>query len=249
MTQGVLLAAGLSQRLIPVSLSIPKCLMPVGWSSKRAGVELLVERLIDQMRLCGIEHIVVVVNHLKDTLMNFLGDGHRFDVVFTYLYQERLRGEADGLYLARHLLDDTFVVADADNYIETPDVFVRLLARHQECGAQATVGVSRVADARQYAIVKLDDKLRAEQIVEKPESIAYWDNMAKTGLYVISPEVLDIDLHHCLSAAGEYSTTELFNYLIEHEHAIVACEVFETFYADIGSWAGYYQVCQRGLSH
>src|SRR6266851_4886144 len=185
--QGVLLAAGGSQRLRPVSLAIPKCLMPVCWNDSDNRCELMIERLVSQMKSVGVKDIIVVVGHLKDAIMNFLGDGHRFNVAFTYLYQEILLGEADGLYLARRFLKDTFIVADADNYIDLPDVFLRLMERHRTSNAVVTIGVSRVPDARQYAIVKVDEKFGVEDLIEKPDQTRYWGNLAKTGLYVIDP--------------------------------------------------------------
>ena len=236
--QGVLLAAGEGQRLCPHSLAIPKCLMPVSWNNRDNRCEAMIEKLVGQMKYAGIEHIIVIVGYLKDAIMNFLGDGHRFNVAFTYLYQESLLGEADALYLARRLVNDTIIVADTDNYIDVQDVFLRLMERHRTSNAVVTIGISQVPDARQYAIVKVDEKFMVEDLVEKPNQTKYWSNLAKTGLYVIDPTVFDIDRKYTLSSTGEYTTTELFKYLASQKKAIAA-EILEALYADMGSWAGY----------
>ena len=77
----VILAAGLSHRLSPIGYSVPKGLMPLHG-------ELLVERLIRQLREAGVERISLVVGYLADQY-RYLGEKYGVEFIYNDLYESR----------------------------------------------------------------------------------------------------------------------------------------------------------------
>lgn len=251
--QCIFLAAGRSTRLLPVSLAIPKCLLPVRWSEKEQRYLLMVEILLQQVSRCNIHDVVIVVGHLKEQVITFLGDGSRYGMNFTYIHQEHPAGEADALFLAGHLVTEPVIVVDTDNYVDDPDVLVRLVARYDTAECVVAVSTTKVADASSYAVVKLATNGRVLEFFEKPSSMQFWENDVKMGLYVLHPSVLNVEPSKSLAASGEYTTTALFTYLLTQGQAIAA-ERTSGQYADIGTWPGYHfvlrhEIVQRGAAH
>ena len=69
--KAIILAAGESSRLYPLTLTKPKCLIEVG--GKR-----IIDHQIEMLRKVGIEDIVVVVGYKKDMIVNALGSTVRY---------------------------------------------------------------------------------------------------------------------------------------------------------------------------
>jgi len=69
--KAIILAAGRSSRLYPLTLEKPKCLIDVGGKK-------MIDRQIEQLRSLGVEDIVVVVGYLKDVIKSEVGDKVRY---------------------------------------------------------------------------------------------------------------------------------------------------------------------------
>ena len=227
------MAAGRGERLQPLTLSLPKALVPVGWRDGK--LALLIEILLNQVKRCGICEVIIVVGYLKEEIMNFVGDGRRFDVNVSYIFQETLGGEAAALYQTKFLLDDLVLALDCDNFISDYNYLKRLVEYHDRKKPLVTIGVAKVKDARKYAIAKLDENNRLLDIVEKPKQKNKWQNLAKMGCYVCQKEIFSWNIDVCLSRNGEYTTTQLFKHLIRNGYRIESFP-YKGVYADVGSW-------------
>jgi len=107
-TTALLLAAGTGSRLQPLTESAPKCLTMVN------GVSIL-ERLIASLQLHGFERLIVVTgfmeNHIREFLRDRAGD-IEIEYVFSPLY--KTTNNIYSLWMARHLLDETFLLLESD---------------------------------------------------------------------------------------------------------------------------------------
>ena len=100
----MILAAGRGERLRPLTDTTPKPLIKVG------GVPLIV-RHIEALKEAGITDIVVNSAWLSDKIVNFLGDGSRFNVHITHSVEGPGGLEtAGGIINALPYLSDTFLV-------------------------------------------------------------------------------------------------------------------------------------------
>src|SRR5438105_14799413 len=91
--KGVILAAGKGTRLYPVTLHIPKPILPL---ANRPTIEYAFDRLKE----LGIDNICIVVGEAEAQMRAALGHGRDFDVRLTYVRQRDPHGLAHALGFA-----------------------------------------------------------------------------------------------------------------------------------------------------
>jgi NDP-sugar pyrophosphorylase family protein len=108
-----LLAGGLATRLRPITMKVPKSMVPV------AGEPFIAH----QLRLLagqGIREIVLCVGFLGEQLQDFVGDGSSFGCKVEYSFDgETLKGTGGALRQALPLLGDHFFIMYGDSYLPT----------------------------------------------------------------------------------------------------------------------------------
>jgi NDP-sugar pyrophosphorylase family protein len=108
--QAVILAGGLGTRLLPLTQSVPKAMVPV------CGRPFLTYQL-EYFAHHGIRDIILCVGHLDSRIESHFGDGRRLDVTIRYGHDgDRLLGTAGAIKNVEHLLDDVFFVTYGDSY-------------------------------------------------------------------------------------------------------------------------------------
>src|SRR4030042_1496557 len=126
----VILAGGKGARLAPYTKILPKPLMPIGEMP-------ILEILLHQMKMAGIDHVILTVGHLSGLLRAFFQEGERFGLHIEYSFEDVPLGTAGPLSLVASQLDSTFLVTNGD-VLTTLDI-QDLLATHQKSGAIATI--------------------------------------------------------------------------------------------------------------
>lgn len=105
----MIMAAGAGKRLLPLTATTPKPLLPVRGTP-------LIERLILQLRTAGFTDIVVNLFHLGEQIANHLGDGSQLGVQIRYSRETRELETGGGIVQALPLLGTTpFVIVNGDN--------------------------------------------------------------------------------------------------------------------------------------
>src|SRR3989338_6127976 len=97
---GVILAAGVCRRIKPLSLMIPKPLLPV--CNKP-----IMQYQIEEMKNLGIKRIIIVIGHLKNKIRDYFKDGKNLGVEISYVEQRQALGIAHE-------------VGQLENYIQSP---------------------------------------------------------------------------------------------------------------------------------
>ena len=131
--KALVFAAGLGTRLRPLTDHKPKALVEL------CGVTML-ERVITNIKNCGITDVVVNVHHFGDQIIDFLKNKDNFGINIT-ISDERdlLLDTGGGILKARHLLegDEAFLVHNAD--ILTDLNLAEMIAYHKANGADVTL--------------------------------------------------------------------------------------------------------------
>ena len=96
MKTAVIVAAGLSSRLYPLTKTSPKCLLPLG-------EEKILERNIRLLKNAGIEKIIVVTGYLKDMITENVG--REIKTIFNPFYKSC--NNMGSLYFAKTEVGDT----------------------------------------------------------------------------------------------------------------------------------------------
>ncbi|MFP4362722.1 MAG: nucleotidyltransferase family protein [Spirochaetia bacterium] len=235
--KAVILAAGKGTRLAPYSDIIPKPLMPIEKDNEgRFGT--IISRLAQQIRTAGITEAVIAVNYKAGMILEHMGDGSRFGLKISYVFQEELDGNAGAYYRAQHLVENEAVlITDCDNFFD--DTVIPLIVKHHyEKKPALTVGTCPVENVKKFAIIKTDKSGKAVDIYEKPKSAEQWGNTAKSGLMVLSPKIAAMDRAIAQTGSGEYTTTEIISHCIRSNEEIQLFNIQGGFH-DIGTWPEY----------
>jgi mannose-1-phosphate guanylyltransferase len=158
----VILAAGRGSRLRPFTDTTPKPLLSV------AGHPLIAYGL-GLLRWHGFEDVVVNVHHLREQIMETLGDGSGHGLRIRYSVEPELLDTGGGIRQAATLLAERFpprepiVVLNADIISEVPLDLV--LASHLESRALATFVLREDPEAARYGVFGIDDTGRIRRFL------------------------------------------------------------------------------------
>ncbi|MFN7942337.1 MAG: NDP-sugar synthase [Thermoanaerobaculia bacterium] len=186
--RALLLAAGRGERLRPLSLEIPKPLLPVAGRT-------VAERSLAALADAGCRAIAVNLHHLGGAIRARLGDSFR-GVPITYSHETELQGTRGALAPLREFFAgaDLALVVNGDSLCAWPLVdLVRahLAARRGGRGPAATLLVQRTADPRPFGGgVAIE---RGEIVAFRREDLA-WVGAAEhrvfAGAQVVEPRLL-----------------------------------------------------------
>ena len=110
LADAVLLAAGNSTRIAPVSGGLPKPLLPV------QGESILV-RNVRWLGAAGVQNVWVNLHYRGDLIRAALGDGSRWGVRIQYSEESTILGTAGGVRKLLPALGETFLVVYGDNLV------------------------------------------------------------------------------------------------------------------------------------
>lgn len=212
--KGMVFAAGLGTRLLPLTATRPKALVELG------GVAML-ERVLGRMKAAGVEEVVVNVHHFSGMVTAFLRAHGDFGMrVHVSDESARLLDTGGGLVAARRWLggDEPVVLHNADIYTDMG--LGEMVLSHRASGADATLLVAPRASARQLLF---DGAMRMRGWTDRrsgevrPAGLdaARLQPLAFGGVHVVAQRLLD-DL--CRYAEG--LTTPTFSIT---DYYIAAC--------------------------
>ncbi len=107
----VILAGGLATRLHPVTVTLPKSLIPINQ-------EPFIAHQLRLLRKNHIKNVVICTGYLSEQIIDFVGDGKAFDLDVTYVNDgPTLLGTAGAIKQALPHLSDAFFVLYGDSYL------------------------------------------------------------------------------------------------------------------------------------
>jgi mannose-1-phosphate guanylyltransferase len=177
----VVLVGGQGTRLRPLTLTTPKPMLPT------AGVPFLTHLLV-RARDAGVDHAILSTSYRADVFRGHFGDGGDLGLRITYVTEPAPLGTGGGIRnVAAYLRDDDFLVFNGD-VLSGVDLRA-LVTAHRDRGADVTLHLTEVADARAFGCVPTDADGRVTAFLEKmPEPVT---NRINAGCYVFAPSVLD----------------------------------------------------------
>ena len=108
--KAMVLAAGFGTRLKPLTLAVPKPMIPVVNKP-------VMQYNIELLKKFGIKDLYANIHYFPEQLENYFGDGSHHGVKLRYSYEEELLGTAGGVKrMAEELakVDSTFLVMSSD---------------------------------------------------------------------------------------------------------------------------------------
>jgi len=184
---GVILAGGKGERLKPLTETIPKPMIDINGKP-------LVEHTIDLFKKYGINKLLFCLHYMPEKIIDYFGDGSRFDIDISYSIEKEPMGTAGALKISNYKFDDTFVVMYGDNFT---NIDLRKLKQfHKKKNALATIALLRKKiNEPSSSLIVIDKKLRVEKFKERPNDLDVKQLKGKfkyvnTGVYMLEPEVL-----------------------------------------------------------
>lgn len=209
--QAVILAAGLGTRFFPITKSISKEMLPL---VDKPCIQHLVEELI----LSGIKKIIIVINKDEVAIKNHFGSpnylyeqlkkkkktqelkllksiGHGAQINF--VTQANPHGDGHAILCVKHLLDnEPFAVLFGDDIYDSKiPATKQLIAQYKKYKAPI-IALAKIdkKDSDKYGMIKIESKkgtvYKISDFVEKPTAEKSPSNLAITGKYIITKELL-----------------------------------------------------------
>ena len=183
--KAVILVGGFGTRLRPLTLSVPKQMLPMG------SVTML-QRVVEHLGGLGVEEVVLSLGYQPEVFLREFPDGEVAGVPVRYAVEpEPLDTGGAIAFAAREAgIDSTFLALNGD---VLTDLDVGELWRwHREKGGSATIALHEVEDPSRYGVVPLAADGRVEAFIEKPEPGTAPTHWINAGTYVLEPEVIDM---------------------------------------------------------
>jgi mannose-1-phosphate guanylyltransferase/phosphomannomutase len=180
-----LLAAGLGERLRPLTELRPKPLFPVGNRP-------LIEYTVDLVKSYGYNDLIVNLHHLPRQIQTALGNGQSSDVQIEYSLEEpKILGTAGGIKRVEPLLGkETFLVINCDILVRVD--LEAALRVHRKNGALATLVVRKYPETPRRPDLAVDGKGRIQRFLgqgKRPDEPGLTNAMF-TGITLMEPEML-----------------------------------------------------------
>jgi UTP--glucose-1-phosphate uridylyltransferase len=268
-TKAIVPAAGLGTRLLPLTKSQPKEMLPVGRKP-------VVQYVVEELQAAGLRQILIITGMRKRVIEDhFDSDPELVTALeqagneavladlecmqgnsrFFYTRQSTPRGLGHAISLAADFVDDdSFVVALGDSLIAAEEPAAPLQAMieaHRQLGAAAVIAVEKVPleDAFRYGIVSLGgaepppgEPVVMTDIVEKPPHGTAPTTLAVAARYTFTPAIFEVLDRTLPDRRGEIQISDAIRLLIQKGAPVYAWLVSpEQRRYDVGNFESYYR--------
>lgn len=178
--KAMIMAAGVGSRLMPLTIDVPKPMIPMG------NIPLM-ENTVHLLKKHACTEIISNLHYHADMINNYFKDGRDIGVSMQYSNEDELMGTAGGVKKCEWFLDDTFVVMSGDALSDVD--LTKLWEEHKKRGALATIALKNVEEVEHFGVVVTDENGRIERFQEKPSRGVALSNAANTGIYIFEKEI------------------------------------------------------------
>jgi mannose-1-phosphate guanylyltransferase len=209
-----LLAAGLGSRLRPITDTIPKCLVPI------CGKPLL-GWWFDLLEKHNVTDVMINLHYFSDKVRAYC-ESYTGKLKIHFFYEENLLGSAGTLRENKEFVKDekSFFILYADNLTNfNLSAFAQF---HEQKKRPFSMALFRTPNPTACGIADLNDDQIIVEFEEKPKVPK--SNLANAGIYMASPEVLelipnleltDIGFHMLPLLQGQMAGMEINDYLLD----------------------------------
>lgn len=230
--KAMVMAAGMGTRLEPITLSVPKPLIPV------ANIPLM-DIILSQLHSIGVNEVISNTHYLADKIIDRYKNNN-LGVKFSYIKEEELSGTAGGVKKCQYFFDEgeDFIVLSGDGL--TNANIKKAIEIHKKSGAIATIGVKQIPHefVSHFGVVVTDEKGFVAQFQEKPSIEEAKSNLINTGIYIFNYRIFDYIPENQFYDFAK----NVFPDLLENEQ-INTFEVSE-YWSDVGTIEQYKQATQ-----
>jgi bifunctional UDP-N-acetylglucosamine pyrophosphorylase/glucosamine-1-phosphate N-acetyltransferase len=216
--KALVLAAGESSRMRPLTANKPKALLFVGGRP-------FLEHTIVALRNAGIKDVTLLVGYQKEKVKDYFKDGKQFGVKIGYVEQKERLGTAHAV--GRASIKNDFLCINGDVVI-TKELIKGLMDFYRKHNGAVVTGVN-VKKSKEFGVLKVkNSKLR--DVMEKPKNTG--NSLINAGVYVFTPDIFGFINKTKKSKRGEYEITSSIKMMMNKKDVHVFVSKNEWF--DVG---------------
>lgn len=172
-----LMAGGFGTRLRPLTNDCPKPMLKVGDKP-------ILEIMLSNLKSAGFFNFYISLHYLPEIVVDYFGDGSKWNVNIKYIYEKSPLGTGGALGLLPDDIEDKPVIVSNGDLLTQVD-FERLMNFHEKNRSDATMCVRDHTYQVPFGVVTGDGN-NISEIVEKPT----YRHFVNAGIYVINKEIL-----------------------------------------------------------
>ncbi|MEE8483230.1 MAG: nucleotidyltransferase family protein [Nitrospinota bacterium] len=229
--KGMILAAGLGERLRPETLKKPKPLFAIGSTN-------MLRNAIGYLAKNGLREIAVNAHHLAQMIKDEIDSIEKSDVVLHFIEEKEIMGTAGGIKGAeRFIAGSEFVVLNSDTLLDLD--LKEAVEFHRSKNALATLVVRDNPEPEKFGTLEVGSDGRLLRFLahfapDFPRKKSKRLIKMFTGLQIFSPEIFT----HIPSGRPVDISTEVYPKLVESGAPVFTFD-YGGYWADIGSREAY----------
>lgn len=225
--KGIIMSGGIGTRLRPLTCQLPKPMVPIFNKP-------VIEYGIALLKKYGIDDIGITLSYLPDSIIDYFGEGSKFNVNIKYYIEDRPLGTGGSVKNAQEFLDSTIIIISGDAFTDID--LKKAYEFHREKGSKATLILKREPIPLEFGVVVTDDNGRIIRFLEKPSWGEVFSDTINTGIYILEPEVLD---YYEQGENFDFSR-DLFPRLLEDNIPMFGY-IAKEYWSDVGDLGSYIQ--------
>lgn len=204
--KAIILAAGHGTRMLPITKTIPKEMLPVG-------TKPVIHYIVEGLSKAGIRDIVMVTSQSKKAIEDYFDKHYELESLLdkkwktealtaireplgfaniTFVRQSEMKGTGHAILQARPWIEDDFFMVLNGDEIHHPKVYQEMIALHQETGKGVMLAKNIPwPEISRYGVFNIKDG-HIVDIVEKPAAHEAPSQYANFTPYIFPREVLDL---------------------------------------------------------
>jgi len=184
--KAIILAAGIGQRMRPLTNNIPK---PLLFLDNKP----IIRYTLDLLKKYRFSNIKITTFYLKDKIIDYLKDGGKFGINISYLKEPELISSGQALKEIENFVDDKVLIINADNLtdidlsklidfhnLKKADITIVSYLRNPEAPASSIIEFNK-----NNQIINFIDKSTNEQYNKIPEDKRF----SNSGIYILEKQV------------------------------------------------------------
>jgi len=175
------MAGGFGTRLRPLTINIPKPMVPI------ANLPMM-EHVVNLLKTHGFDDIMALTFFQSEIIKNHFKDGRRFGVRMDYMLPDQDYGTAGAVRSAADFCDETVLIISGD--VITDFNLSEAFTFHKDRQGDATILLTRMENPLAYGIVITDAEDRITRFLEKPSWGEMFSDTINTGVYILEPETV-----------------------------------------------------------
>ncbi|MHA1769584.1 MAG: bifunctional sugar-1-phosphate nucleotidylyltransferase/acetyltransferase [Candidatus Thorarchaeota archaeon] len=224
MRKAIVLAAGESTRMLPLSANRPKHLLPV------AGKPLIFHT-IDALSEAGLRDVLFVVGYHAEKLTEAINAYASERMTVSFVTQEERRGTAHAAGYAEEFARGDNALMIYGDIMAGLGTFKGLSEFHEKGEFDLTLSVKPIEDSSAYGVVQVEGR-KATDLIEKPRPGQVAGNLVNAGIYAVGDSLWEAIRKTNLSPRGEYEITDSIQMLIREGN--VGAYTLPSWWIDVG---------------